>query len=293
MTSEPHFRDKFIAFVDILGFRSKVEEAEICEGLNLVDLLEYCSDLSQPIHVQNISEYGPIICPESRYKSRNLDYRVTQISDCVVVSSETSPAGIINLLQHVSACVFRLMTKGIMVRGYVSRGNIFHTTHQFIGTAYQTVQKKEREVKAFRLPLDETFTPFVEIDPAVVNYIRTDTDQCVLEIFGRMSKEDENGITVIDPFQRLSDLVGQNIMNAEEYKKSSSIVREWIKHFMENLDSQSLRSDSRGKQKSKYYRKFLEDQLDACDAIERGLELLKKPAVKLRYDGRLNTIWDS
>lgn len=293
MTSEPRLRNKFIAFVDILGFRSKVEEVEKDGGLQLADLLEYCSDLSQPLHVQDISKYGPIICPESRYESRNLDYMVTQVSDCVVVSAEVSPAGIINLLQHVSACAFGLMTKGVMVRGYICRGNIFHTGNQFVGTGYQAAHKKEGEVRAFRLPLDKTSTPFVEIDPVVVNYIKNKTCQCVLNMFGRISKEDEHGITVIDPFRRLSFLAGQNVTNTEECVKSLNVIRKWIENFAENLDSQSLRSDTGGKQKVKYYKKFLRDQLDTCDTIERSLELLKQPAVKLRFDGRLNTVWDS
>ncbi len=121
MTIEPQLSDKFVAFVDILGFESKVEALERGEGAELSDLLELCSKLSQEPLRKNVADYGPIICPESRYKFRNLDYEVTQVSDCAVISIEVSPAGIINLLQHVSACVFSFMTKGVMVRGYITR----------------------------------------------------------------------------------------------------------------------------------------------------------------------------
>ena len=160
MTSEPQLREKFIAFVDILGFESKVEAVEKGE-LRLSDLLGYCSKLAQESHTKDIAEHGPMICPKSKFKSQGLDYEVTQVSDCAVISAEVSPAGVINLLHHVSASVFGLMTKGIMVRGYISRGNIFHRNNQFIGTGYQNALHKEKEVGAFRFQLDETSTPFV------------------------------------------------------------------------------------------------------------------------------------
>ena len=292
MTYEPQLYDKFVAFVDILGFQSKVEAIERGEGIRLSELLELCSTLSQETHVKNVADYGPIICPESRYHSRNLDYEVTQISDCTVVSAEVSPAGIINLLQHISASVFRLMTKGIMVRGFITRGNIYHRDNQIIGTGYQNAFRMEKKVKAFRLPLDEASTPFVEIDKCVVNYVKEETDQCVREVFGRLAKEDENGIAVIFPFQRLSDLAGQNIMDVETCRKSLRTIRTWITDFLEKLDSHAPCTDMEANEKSIYYRRFLSEQLGECDRVEEFLRMLKEPAVKARYDENLNVVWD-
>ena len=149
MTSEPQLYDKFVAFVDILGFQSKVEANERGEGMTLPALLELCSILSQEAHVRNVTEYGPIICPESRYNTRSLDYEVTQISDCAVISTEVSPAGVINLVQHVSVSVFKLMTKGIMLRGYITRGNLHHRGNQIIGTGYQSAFQMEKVSRRF------------------------------------------------------------------------------------------------------------------------------------------------
>ena len=92
MTSEPQFLDKFVAFVDILGFKSKVEASDRSDGTRLSEILKMCGKLENQSHIQSIAGYGPIICPESRYTSRDLDYKVTQISDCAIISSEVSPA---------------------------------------------------------------------------------------------------------------------------------------------------------------------------------------------------------
>ena len=193
MTSEATLQDKFVAYLDLLGFKSKVNSLEGSGKSGLSQLLELCSKLSQRAHATGIAKYGPLICPESQCISRNLDYEVTQVSDCAVISVEVSPAGIANLLHHASSCVLGLLTKGAMVRGYITRGSIYHRDNQFIGTGYQRALEMENEVCAFRMPQDRASTPFVEIDANVVMYIRDETDQCVREIFKRLAKEDSTG----------------------------------------------------------------------------------------------------
>ena len=292
MTTEALLQDKFIAFVDILGFESKVNSLEEHGGCGISDLLELCSKLSQKSHVDGIAEHGPLICPDSQYISRSLDYEVTQVSDCVVISVEVSPAGIVNLLQHIWACVFELLTKGVMVRGYLTRGTIYHKDNQFIGTGYQSALQKEKQVSAFRIPTVGTFTPFVEIDAGVVKYVREETDRCVREIFNRLTKKDDNGITVVFPFHGLSNLAGQNIGNEETCRESLELVRKWVTDFLEKLNIQSPISDTRANQKALYYRYFLEEQLEECERIEKILKVMKEPVVRVRYDENFNVVWD-
>ena len=290
MNAEPEFREKFIAFVDILGFESKVSEVEDKKNLRLSDLLEFCSSLTQEVHAKSIWENGPKICPKSRHDSRHLDYEVTQISDCAVISAEVSPAGVINLMQHIWSCVYELLTKGIMVRGYVSKGNVYHKGSQIIGSGYVDAYRREKKVGAFGLPQGTASTPFVEIDPVVVSYINDQTDKCVREMFKRMTKEDPNGIAVIFPFQRLSAIAGFNIMNAERCRKNLRVTRDAIGMFLQRLDTQSPDSNSEASQKSFYYKKLLQEQLEECDRIEDTLERLSGPAVRLMYDANLNVI---
>ena len=290
VSTEPEFQDKFIAFFDILGFEAKVADSAGDEKLQLADLLGFCASLSQEGHAKDIASIGPMICPESRCVERNLAYRVTQISDCAIVSAEISPAGVINVLHHVASSVYALMTKGIMVRGYISRGDIYHTDHQVIGPGYLEALHKEKKVGAFGLPHDEDSTPFVEIDPAVVRYIKQETDACVQEMFKRMTKEDSTGIAVIFPFQRLTAIAGGNIMDAERCRKDLKIIREWIRVFLQRLDAHSPASSPEASQKAVYYKKLLEEQLGECDQIEDILRSLREPAVRLMYDENLKAV---
>jgi hypothetical protein len=92
------FKDKFIGFVDILGFKKLVEAAETGTGMPLHHLLEVLKELGTPEDRKRYEKYGARMCPASTYIHRSLDFRVTQISDCVVVSSEVSPANRVIIL---------------------------------------------------------------------------------------------------------------------------------------------------------------------------------------------------
>ncbi len=98
--AEPQFADKFIGFVDVLGFKSIVRDAEEGRGLPLDELISALNDLGDENDRKKYEEYGPTTCPSASYIRKNLDFQLTQVSDCVVVSTEISPAGVINLVSH-------------------------------------------------------------------------------------------------------------------------------------------------------------------------------------------------
>src|SRR5688572_23931485 len=94
------FKEKFVAFVDILGFQELVKSAEAGTGLTLAEILELVSKLGSPDEQERFAKHGPTTCPFSKYLQPDLDFKITQISDCVIVSAEVSPAGLINLVSH-------------------------------------------------------------------------------------------------------------------------------------------------------------------------------------------------
>jgi hypothetical protein len=179
-----------------------VEAAETGTGMPLNNLLEVLKELGTPEDRKHYEKHGPRMCPASRYIHCDLDFRLTQISDCVVVSSEVSPAGVINLVHHCWGAVIQLLTKGIMCRGYITRGSVYHTDNQIIGSGYHKAYAKESQVAAFKREADERGTPFVEVDPVVCDYVRDYGDSCVKEMFARCVKTDGE-VTVLFPFQML------------------------------------------------------------------------------------------
>lgn len=257
--------------MDILGFKSKVESAERGEGLSLSELLDALAVLENRKHSKTIHDYSPTICPESRHIQHGLDYRVTQASDCVVVSAEVSPAGCINIIAHADGAALKLLSQGMMVRGYITRGNIFHEDNKFIGTGYQKALEGEKKVTVFQESTADGGTPFVEIDPEVIRYINECGDQCVKEKFAYMTKS-EDDITVIFPYKRLVDLAFANDFSSGFDKSNLRAIRSLIHNASRKVESFAPSSDQHATRKSKYYLKLLNDVREQCDQIEEVLD---------------------
>ena len=160
--SQHVFTEKFVAFIDLLGFKKMVEVVEL-EGAadGLVRLLDVLNNFGSPQQREHFARYGPGTCPQAKHIRRDLDFRMIQISDCAVLSAEVSAAGAINLISECWDAVIRFLENGLMCRGYIAKGNVFHVENQVIGTAYQTAYQKERDVVAFRRDQSEKGTPFV------------------------------------------------------------------------------------------------------------------------------------
>ncbi len=261
------FKNKFIGFVDILGFEKLVEAAEKGSGMPLPELLELVEKLGTPEDQLEYTKHGPMTCPESRYIQRDLDFKITQISDCIIVSSEVSPAGVINLVHHCCGAVIKLLTKGVMCRGYITEGLIYHTDKQFIGSGYQEALSKESHVAAFKRKADES-TPFVEVDSAVCDYIRDNGDSCVKEMFSRYVKKD-GIVTALFPFQRLehSFIIGDwhgHKFDPEKERESNKNTRIMIEKMKEAVIALVDQSRPDAKLKAEHYIAALDAQLDVC-----------------------------
>ena len=274
------FEDKFIAFVDVLGFKSMVDASEKGTGMALPELMEAVAKLGNQEDENKFKTYGPTTCPRSKFLQRGLNFKVTQISDCVIVSSEVSPAGIINLISHCWGAVIELLMKGIMCRGYITKGLIYHHNTQIIGSGYQNAYSKEADVTAFKLEADERGTPFVEVDPIVCEYIENGDDSCVKEMFSRMIKKDGD-TTAPFPFQRLSHSFvicgfGQKFDPGKE-KQSNDNVRKLLKSLGERVMKYVDKSNNRAMGKAKHYLNAINAQLEVCDKTDEMIDTLCSP----------------
>jgi hypothetical protein len=201
------FQRKIIAFVDILGWKNLVQRAESGAGPPLPELVTLLDCFGTGKERDAFEKNGPQCCPAAQYTMRNLDFRLKQVSDCAVVSAEISPAGVINLISHCWRTVYRFLEQGIMCRGYIQFGSLYHDEQRIIGSGYQEAFDAERHVTAFKLEADERGTPFVQIDQAVVTYVEQCDDSCVKTMYSRMTRSDGGGISALFPFQRIKHYV--------------------------------------------------------------------------------------
>jgi hypothetical protein len=267
--SEVRFTEKLIAFVDVLGFKNLVEAAEEGNRAPLNAALSVLEKYGGANHRKDFIVSGHNICPQSQFITRGLDFRATRVSDCLVISSEVSPAGAINLLQHCWGFALNLLANGLMCRGFVTRGNIYHTDDQFVGTGYQKAQEREPQVTAFKREADERGTPFIEIDRPVCDYIAAQSDACVKQIFGRMVKGDGD-IMAVFPFQTFehSFVIGGlwgNQFDAQKERESNQNLRMMLTDMKQKVSALIDVSNPRAVQKGEHYMRALDAQLAVCD----------------------------
>jgi hypothetical protein len=271
------FRDKFIGFIDVLGFKSMVEAAEKGSGMTLEDLVLILKEMGPPEGRKNYLKQGPTTCPQSSYISLDLDFQLTQISDSLIVSSEISSAGVINLLNHCWVAVLNLLIKGVMCRGYITRGKIHHTGSHVIGSGYQKAYSKEKEVAAFKRVADERGTPFVEVDPVISDYVSNSDDACVKKMFARMVKSDGETIALF-PFQMLAHsfmIAGYGVhFEPQKEKESNDNMRSFLNDLKGRVMKYVDQSNPKAVKKAELYVKSLDDQIANCKQTDEIIALL-------------------
>lgn len=273
------FSDKFVAFVDILGFKSLVNRASCRDGVSLDDILRLTGKLGPPVDQYMRGSYGPTCCPAAPRVREDLDFQVTQISDCVIISSEISSAGLINLTHYCWGSVLRLLAKGVLCRGYITRGEVYHTERQVIGPAYQEAYSREGKVSIFSDEADEEWsTPFVEIAPVVLEYFDSQSDRCVSEMFNRMVRRIPEGAAIF-PFK----LLNAGGFSQEGLLAANAAIRVNLHRYRVLLRSFGKPNGERALSKVRCYEAALDEQLRLCDDLDRFVEDSRQPSVAVRH----------
>ncbi len=178
----------------------------------------------------------------------------------------------------VSYCwgvVLKLLQKGIMCRGYITKGNVYHTETQIVGSGYNEAVSNEKTVKAFKREANERGTPFVEVDTIVCKFVNDCADKCVKEMFSRFVKE-ENGVAALFPFKRLSHsfmIAGFGIkLDPKKQKESNQNMRLLIQKLKEYVMEFVDKSNHEAIRKSEYYIRALNDQLVVCDKTNKMID---------------------
>jgi hypothetical protein len=158
--------ERFVAFLDILGFSEIVKSIESNNRNDNLDLKRiksilnfmdeettdpnYCSDL--PIYIE--TEHGLI--------ERELgDPRLTYVSDCIIISAEPTLDGFKGLSRKIHKITADLAYDGIFCRGAITKGKLFHHNKVVFGTSY---------IKAYKLEEDKAKFPRVIIDPDITDF---------------------------------------------------------------------------------------------------------------------------
>jgi hypothetical protein len=184
------------------------------------------------------------------------------------------------VVNHCWMASIRLLKTGIMCRGYITRGALYHDGQNFRGTGFQNAVEKEKNVSAFRENEKENGTPFIELDPSVCEYIRTCNDTCVPKMFDRMTRTDGN-VTAVFPFQALSHsfvIAGGEKFDPAREKVAAASLRAAILSLKDRVRVYIDLKNPNAIRKGEFYLKALDMQIAECDKVEEMIELLGRPA---------------
>jgi hypothetical protein len=133
--SNPHYGDRYCAFVDILGFR------QLIHGLDSdASQFESLRSLLARVHGTNSGSYSG---------SSESDFRAQSISDAVAISTLPTEKGLAEIFAALRSLAVDLLVEGYFVRGAVVRAPLYHDDKMVFGKALIQAYGFESEVARY------------------------------------------------------------------------------------------------------------------------------------------------
>jgi len=144
------FEDRAVAFIDVLGFKSVVENATVT-NLNFLEKLVATLETAVPELDGTVSSTVP----------KELIPKHISISDCIILSApltsskRSSYCGLSILIMRAIQLTHIFLEKGYLIRGGISIGQVWHTDSNIVGPAYQDAYLLETKTGSPRIELSE------------------------------------------------------------------------------------------------------------------------------------------
>lgn len=158
--------ERFVAFIDILGFKEVVKsiEADNSSGNpNLSKIKSILNFMNEETYEPNYSADLPIYVETVQgLIERELgDPRLTYVSDCIVISAEATLDGFKGLSRKIHKITADLAIDGVFCRGAISKGLLYHQGKVMFGSAYNRAYQLEERAAIF---------PRIIVDPDVLDF---------------------------------------------------------------------------------------------------------------------------
>jgi hypothetical protein len=244
-----HYAEKFVAFVDILGFSILVGESVTPNGK--VTLRQLLAALKHPSpadrdtiiigRIGDISESG---------------HQMSYFSDSVAISTDPTEAGLFHLINHVERIGLRLLKLGFLCRGAVTKGLLYHRDNLVVGPAL---------VEAVALEKNGAKTPRVTVTDEI-SHMALGYAQPVGNLFKRLLYKDEDGSHIV------------NILRTVGYWVDAALegipLPMWLTDIQRRLADEVLQL--RNAQREKEYR-YVESFKRYFDSILKPIEEMRQP----------------
>ncbi|AWP28105.1 hypothetical protein [Paenibacillus sp. Cedars] len=253
------YQNKLVAFIDILGFSNLVKESETNDSKAQM-LLSSLKDIESFIkREEELYQFSEDVGNNTVSK---LKVNYTQFSDSIILSTDIvvpeidglkfhNINNIMNMCSLLSYLQARFLNEGVLLRGGLTWGPIFHEKNICFGPAF---------IKAYLLENQLASTPRIVIDPNIISLTLIPTEYEDYDLYpylmentfkGNMFLEDESdghyfiNFMLLKTFKNNAESVLEQInrsingMNAQDKEQKKIIEkRQWvikeINKFLEN-----------------------------------------------------------
>jgi hypothetical protein len=144
MDNEDSYHPRVVAFADILGFKEMVKRAD------------------DPLWRDAISRVVAVMRDTVAPSKMLADQRVTQFSDCVVISANAShKAALIMVTLGMVTLADALLRMGVLIRGGMALGNLVHTDDRLFGEGLLLAYTKDESGTPPRITIDPSIEPLI------------------------------------------------------------------------------------------------------------------------------------
>jgi hypothetical protein len=213
------YQDRIVAFIDIIGFKSIVEKTvhDVAYFNRIIDAIAEIRDefVKHPnSEFQKCVRdrlYDPFIGPD--YKTK-----VIQVSDSMVISKLATVHGAVeDLVLDAALAIHILITQGLLCRGCIEYGKVYHTDEYIIGPGYTAAYLGE----------EKEFLPAISLGKEVYSLAldKRSSDARAREYFDKFVVPHTSDRFFIDYF---NDLKFIDVFEepAEHYDKLKNIIQD-------------------------------------------------------------------
>lgn len=186
LKNNSRYEDRIIAFIDILGFKKKIEDT--ISGDNAGEQTE---------KIKNIYDFITLIKDDFHEKHFPTikSYQVTHFSDSLVISCEASEkAAVFIFLMGLLYLQIEAVAHGFLLRGAVTNGKLIHDDTCLFGPAMLKAYKIESEIAKYPRIIVEKEV----IDLAYYNSLEPDSGKNERHVIKSLLKKDSDNLYYIN-----------------------------------------------------------------------------------------------
>ncbi|NWO06596.1 MAG: hypothetical protein HLX50_13180 [Alteromonadaceae bacterium] len=213
----PEYKERIVAFIDILGFES------------LILSLSSRPELHERVH-QALSEIRSTRDSSLRENTAQSDLEVNQFSDSIAISAEPTKEGYFSVIWACGWLHANLLYSGILTRGGITVGPTVHESDLIYGDAM---------IRAYRIESSAAVYPRIVVDDQIFKDPGIGARKAYLA-------QDVDGLWFIDPFEFEASCPGAAELAADGYDPREIYFNELGKHIEFGL-STAARVDHKSK----------------------------------------------